>query len=110
MRRRALVDRAWGVAAFLMVMAAGGSVMAQPIRLSITGDPGASVQGSCSLTGSADGTVIEIDGPVPIEHRLDGTSVTCDLKARGHVAVEIVRGNSRSRSVTSGGRVHVSVR
>lgn len=80
-----------------------------PISLTITGDAGATVRGRCTVGRASGQEVVELDGPVPIERRLEGGSLACDLEAVGTVVVEIERAGSRSRTSTRDGRVRVTV-
>lgn len=86
------------------------AVTEAPISLTITGDAGATVRGRCTV-GRASGqeVVVELDGPVPIERRLEGGSLACDLEAVGTVVVEVERAGNRSRTSTRDGRVRVTV-
>jgi hypothetical protein len=80
------------------------------ILLSVTGDDGASVRGTCTLArdGGADETVA-VEGTVPLERHFEGVGLDCRLAADGRIAVEVVKGASRGRSTTGGGEVRVSV-
>jgi hypothetical protein len=78
--------------------------------LSVTGDPGASFAGECILrVGSAEERV-ELTGPVPLERSFVGDGLSCGLEAVGRVAVELAGGGTRTRSVTTGGTVNISLR
>ena len=94
-----------------LAMGLGGrAVQAETYTLSVTGDPGASIAGACTLlTGSAEEEV-ELDGPVPLERRFTGDGLSCRLEAAGRVVVEIEGGGNRSRSATTGGTINVTVR
>ena len=88
----------------------GRAVQADTYTLSVTGDPGASIAGACTLlTGSAEEEV-ELEGPVPVERSFTGDGLSCRLEAEGRVVVEIEGGGNRSRSATTGGTINVTVR
>jgi hypothetical protein len=98
------------VVAGLSLGLGGRSAQAETYTLSVTGDPGASVAGACTLlTGSAE-RLIELAGPVPLERRFTGEGLSCRLEAEGRVLVEIEGGGSRSRSATTGGTINVTLR
>jgi hypothetical protein len=86
------------------------AAQAETYTLSVTGDPGASVAGACTLlTGSAEEHV-DLAGPVPLERRFTAEGLSCRLQAEGRVAVEIAGAGSRSRSATTGGTINVTLR
>jgi hypothetical protein len=91
----------------------GTAAMAQPavkaMALAVTGEPGARVSGHCTLATPGGEETLPIDGPLPIERRLEGWSLRCDLTAEGQVVVEITRDGSRARSATRDGRVTLHV-
>ena len=79
------------------------------ILLSATGEAGARLHGRCVLRTATGETPLELDAAVPLERRLEGTGLACELEARGRVTVEIVKGGSRSRSTTRDGRMSLRV-
>ncbi len=88
----------------------GRAAQAETYTLSVTGDPGASVAGACTLlTGSAEEQV-ELEGPVPLERSFTAEGLSCRLEAEGRVVVEIAGPGSRSRSATTGGTINVTLR
>jgi hypothetical protein len=88
----------------------GRSVMAGTYTLSITGDPGASFAGACTVYKEAAEERVALAGPVPLERSFTGAGLACRLEAEGRVVVEVAGGGSRSRSATSGGTINVTLR
>jgi hypothetical protein len=98
------------VVAGLTLGLGGRGALAETYTLSVTGDPGASIAGACTLlTGSAEEHV-ELAGPVPLERRFTGEGLSCRLEAAGRVVVEIAGPGNRSRSATTGGTINVTLR
>lgn len=87
--------------------------MAQPelkaITLTIRGEPGSRVSGSCTLETTGGEEAVPVEGPVPVERQLSGLALRCDLTAQGQVVVEIARDGSRTRSATRNGRIRLRV-
>jgi hypothetical protein len=81
------------------------------ILLTVTGEPGTSVRGTCELTTSRGGEAVEVAGELPLERMFAGVALRCRLEAvGGRVEVELVKGGSASRSSTGlGGTASVGV-
>ena len=80
------------------------------VTLSITGGEGVRVRGRCLVEASGGDQSLELDETVPVERHWPASGLRCVLEAQGPVTVEAVRGGSRSRSSTSGGRIVLDLR
>jgi hypothetical protein len=98
------------LAATLSLALGGRSAQAETYTLSVTGDPGASVAGACTLLTESAEERIALAGPVPLERRFTAEGLSCRLEAEGRVVVEIAGPGSRSRSATTGGTINVTLR
>jgi len=88
----------------------GHGAMAATYTLSVTGDPGASFAGECTLYAGSAEERVELAGPVPLERSFTGDGLSCRLEAEGRVVVEIAGGGTRSRSATTGGTINITLR
>lgn len=77
-------------------------------QLSIAGDAGVQVRGTCVVHRARSDQVIEIAGPAPIARTLTGEDVACRLEADGQIVVELEAAGRRSRAATSGGMVSIA--
>jgi hypothetical protein len=89
---------------------AGNGAVEKIYQLALTGDDGASFAGRCKLETAGGQTVIRLDGQVPHERELVGQSLSCKLKTRGGVVVDVEHNGNRSRSATNGGTVNINLR
>jgi hypothetical protein len=101
-----------GVAVAVTLSAAlgGRGALAGTYTLSVTGDPGASVAGACTVYNGSAEEDLELAGAVPLQRSFMGDGLACRLEAEGRVVVEIATGGSRSRSATTGGTISVTLR
>jgi hypothetical protein len=88
----------------------GRGAQAGTVELSLTGDPGASFTGECTLYTTAGEERVELAGAVPLQRSFTADGVSCRIAAEGRVVVELAGAGSRSRSATTGGTVHVTLR
>ncbi len=100
-----------GVVLLAAAAVGGGEAAAEePLSLAITGAAGARYTGHCTLTTAAGEQTFELTGTVPHHEEFTGEGLACRIEAAGRIVVEVARGGSVSRSVTSGGTVSIAVR
>ncbi|MEM7024938.1 MAG: hypothetical protein AAF637_20510 [Pseudomonadota bacterium] len=88
-------------------IALAGEAMAKTYTLSISGDPGASYSGTCTVTVASGSETIELDGSPPLERTFEGEGLSCALQAEGRIVAEIEHDGSRSRGESTGGAIEV---
>lgn len=98
------------LATAVMVLAPQGLPAAEPFELTITGAADASFAGSCTLATAAGDHTLELTGTVPLQRTIQAEKLTCRFETTGRVVVEIIHGNSRSRSASHGGVISIGVR
>lgn len=91
-------------AAWLPESAAAGA-SPRAFQLSIMGDPGVQVRGSCIVRDAGSDREVEIEGAVPLTRTMTGEDVACRFESDGYVVVELGSAGGRSRAATSGGTV-----
>jgi len=94
----------------VMVLALQGLSAAEPFELTITGAADASFAGSCTLTTAAGDHTLELTGTVPLQRTIQAEKLTCRFETTGRIVVDIIHGNSRSRSASHGGVISIGVR
>ena len=89
---------------------AGRTAVTTTYHMNFSGDAGASFNGMCTIQTSGGETALTLSGQVPYKQEIVGHSIRCQLKADGHVVIDIEHDGSRTRSATSGGRINISLR
>ncbi len=98
------------LATAVMVLAAHHLPAAEPFDLTITGAAGANFAGSCTLITAAGDHTLELIGTVPLQRTIQADGLTCRFQTTGRIVVDVIHGNSRSRSASNGGVISVAVR
>ena len=92
-----------GVSTFALA----GEAMAKTYTLSISGGPGASYSGTCTVTVASGSETIELDGTLPLERAFEGKGLSCALQAEGRIVAEIEHDGSRSSGESTSGTIEV---
>lgn len=98
------------LATAMMIVAPHDLRAAEPFELTITGAADASFAGSCTLTTAAGDHTLKLTGTVPLQRIIQAEKLTCRFETTGRIVVDIIHGNSRSRSASQGGVISVGVR
>lgn len=88
----------------------GKTAMAKTYHLLLSGDVGASFNGTCTIATSGGETVLTLKGQIPHEQQITGQGLSCKLEASGRVVVDVEHDGSRTRSSTNGGKIKISLR
>lgn len=93
-----------------VTLAGGSGTAAQDgdILLRVSGEGGA-FSAACVLMTTAGDEDFTLEEPLPYEQSFAGNGLRCRIESATAFAVEVVKGNSRSRTRSSGGVVTVSV-
>lgn len=83
---------------------------AEPFELTITGAADASFACNCTLTTAAGDHTLTLTGTVPLQRTIQAKKLTCRFETTGRIVVDMIHGNSRSRSTSHGGVITVGVR